>query len=108
MKKQAAKQVSRKTHKSANGRTYRSAIYEEALTDDSFTKVEQISRIAPYDETEYHWASRQVVGEGTAWQIYRRGILEATLAPDYTVEQVVDKLVEMDEAKKLTRTGGIN
>lgn len=65
-----------------------------------------IKRIAPYDETEYHWAvSNQ---DGNRWTIYRHspGRAVCTIGTD-SAQEVAEACKAIDEDLGLTRTGGI-
>ena len=66
----------------------------------------EITRIAPYDETEYHWAiSNQ---EGNRWTVYRYnpGRAVCTIETDSPGE-VAQACKANDDALGLKRTGGI-
>ena len=65
-----------------------------------------ITRVAPYDETEYHWAvSNQ---EGNRWTVYRHspGRAAFTMGTD-SAEEVARACKLNDDALGLKRTGGI-
>ena len=65
----------------------------------------QVTRISPYDETEYHWALRSPT---TGWWLVRRSGTGITILPArLTEEQVAAELLNLDRAAHLTRTGGI-
>ena len=66
----------------------------------------QITRDAPYDETEYHWAfSNQA---GTGWKVCKPVIRIAvrTVESDRP-EEAARICLELDNAMGLTRSGGI-
>lgn len=63
----------------------------------------QISRIAPYDETEYHWALSRIPGN---WTVYRQSqAVSQVLSEDS--EDVAAMCKRLDEECRLHRTGGI-
>ena len=71
----------------------------------------QVTRISPYDETEYHWAYHPGT-EDAYWGIYREGNFVARSRDFYdgaevTPEQIAEELLNCDEAAKLERRGGI-
>lgn len=65
-----------------------------------------LKRIAPYDETEYHWALSNAAGD--RWTIYRYspGRLVQVVRTD-SAQEVTRLCKERDEALHLGRTGGI-
>ena len=71
----------------------------------------QVSSIHPYDETEYHWASKSA-GKGH-WCIIRKGHVVSTIgrvvsgSSPLTPEEVAPFLLQADEKARLKRTGGI-
>ena len=73
---------------------------------DPRTGTPYVSSIHPYDETEYHWARKTPAG---GWLVYRDGKLQATLpsSMNLTPERVATRLLNMDRAAHLSRTGGI-
>ena len=70
-----------------------------------------LSRIAPYDETEYHWATRMdtpSLGYINKWTIYNgKDCKVHSAAADATPEAVAAECFRLDEEKGLKRTGGI-
>ena len=66
----------------------------------------EISRVAPYDETEYHWAvSNQ---DGNRWTVYRHspGRAVCTIGTD-SPEEVAQVCKVNDDKLGLKRAGGI-
>ncbi|MBR6029402.1 MAG: hypothetical protein IKP40_09955 [Clostridia bacterium] len=73
---------------------------------DPRTGTPFVTSIHPYDETEYHWARKSATGD---WLVYRNGRMRVALPGSLklTPEQVAARLLNMDQAAHLTRTGGI-
>ena len=71
----------------------------------------QVSSIHPYDETEYHWASKSA--GSTHWRILRNGKVVSIMSKPIgstqplTPEEIASILLMEDEKAHLTRTGGI-
>ena len=65
----------------------------------------QVTRIAPYDETEYHWALSTAGGNG--WQIIRNKKVFDTFHSNDPYEAALACTV-WDDSMHLKRTGGIN
>lgn len=65
----------------------------------------QISRIAPYDMTNYHWA--RLEPGCTLWEFFRNGRLVETLVPkrslrgDALYERIAEELKELDTSAGL-------
>ena len=73
--------------------------------DRKDTRV-QITRIAPYDETEYHWAL-STSSSCTKWQIiYGNKVVTSLVGADDNT--IADTCRRLDEEMGLHRTGGIN
>jgi hypothetical protein len=72
---------------------------EYNIKTDENGKPMQITKIAPYDEQEYHWAKFEI---GKRCKIIRIGHIVKTLNSDaYTVQEIIEKLMECDEALDL-------
>ena len=86
--------------------------YALSAHKENNTTIEQLRRIAPYDETKYHSAQRMYNEEldqpASEWEIRRSGQLVATLAAETTPELVIEYCLSLDTQKGLERTGGIN
>ncbi|GHU92758.1 hypothetical protein FACS1894208_00560 [Clostridia bacterium] len=89
------------------GATYQRGVYERA-NGGKLWVTEQIARHAPYDETEYYWATRRFdYREENPWQIYRGGERVETLSQAIAYIEVMERLYALDDEKRLTRTGRI-
>ena len=69
----------------------------------------QVNSIAPYDETEYHWAIEHHTG---SWNIYRKNSWVSIIIKDEEMDEITPETVaaecfRLDEKKGLKRTGGI-
>ena len=64
---------------------------------------QQVTRVAPYDDTEYHWAISNV--EGTRWTIYRYSPgKEACTTDTNSCVEAAMVCKEFDNKYKLQRT----
>ena len=61
-----------------------------------------VTSINPYDETEYHWASKPLTSD--RWEIIRDRKVLKSVAGTLSVEEVGRLLNQMDKDAKLSRT----
>ena len=72
---------------------------------DDRTGTPYVYSIHPYDETEYHWA-RKGTGRIVKWHVFRDGKFVSSV-PNCSVEEIAERLMDMDSKAGLHRTGGI-
>jgi hypothetical protein len=99
--KKARKPEMAKT-KTEDGIGYNVTVREHKTLAGTVFELDEITRNAPYDLTEYHWARHKKGDNNAPWIIYREGKLVQTSEPGLTVPQVIEKLLELDRAAKLT------
>ena len=67
------------------------------VTIDCRTNTEAITRIAPYDFTEYHWArASTATRHGRVWQFFRAGrqVEELEVRSGMTISQIRERITE--------------
>jgi len=79
---------------------------QDALTEAEGRAPQQIARIAPYDETEYHWAYSNPAGDHWTVCTPEVGRTVCTVDTD-SPEEVARICKERDAAAGLKRRGGI-